>query len=92
MLAYGLPKSSIYVVSLQVLSQELLAVQIFVMLTLLQNKKLELDNDLTLPNYKILNMTKLKAVADDKLNVAKVMVSVLDRVENSVGKGENAGY
>ena len=25
-------------------------------------------------------------------NVAKVMISILDRVENNVGKGENASY
>ena len=37
-------------------------------------------------------MTKLKALADDKLNVARMMISLLDRVENAVGKGENAGY
>ena len=34
-------------------------------------------------------MTKLKAFADDKLDVAKMMSSLLDRVENTVGKGEN---
>ena len=33
----------------------------------------------------------MKAFADDKLNVGKMMISVLDRVENIVGKGENAG-
>ena len=33
-------------------------------------------------------MTKLKAFADDKLNVA----TKEDRIENFVGKGENAGY
>ena len=38
------------------------------------------------------NVTKLKAHADDKLNVAKMMISHCDRVENPVGKGENAGY
>ena len=43
-----------------------------------------------LPNNKILNVTKLKAFADDKLNVAK-MLSLFHRVENTVGKGENAG-
>ena len=37
-------------------------------------------------------MTKLKAFADDKLYVAKVMIYLFDRVENTVGKGENAGY
>ena len=42
-------------------------------------------------NDKILDVTKLKALADDKLNIAK-MISLIDRVENTVGKGENAGY
>ena len=37
-------------------------------------------------------MTKLKAFADNKLNVAKMMISLFDRGENTVGKGENAGY
>ena len=37
-------------------------------------------------------MTKLKAFADGKLNVAKITISVLDREENILGKGENAGY
>ena len=41
---------------------------------------------------KILEVTKLKAFADDKLNSAKMMISLFDRVENTVGKGENAGY
>ena len=45
----------------------------------------------SLPNEKILNWTKLKACADDKQDVAKIMISVYDRVENIVGKGENAG-
>ena len=45
-----------------------------------------------LPNDKILEVTKLKSFADDKLNVAKMMISLFDRVENTVGKGENAGY
>ena len=45
----------------------------------------------SLPNDKILNMTKLKAFADNKSNVTK-MISLLDRVENIVGKRENAGY
>ena len=36
-------------------------------------------------------MTKLKAFADEKLNVAKIKLSLCDRVENTVGK-ENAGY
>ena len=44
-----------------------------------------------LPKNKILDVTKLKAFAD-KLNVASLMISLLDRVENTVEKGENAGY
>ena len=35
-------------------------------------------------------MTKLKAFADDKLNVAKTTISLCDRVANTVGKEENA--
>ena len=46
----------------------------------------------SLPNDKILDATKLKAFADDKLNVAKMMISLFDGVENTMGKGENAGY
>ena len=45
-----------------------------------------------LPNDKILDMTKLKAFADDKLNIDKITISVLDRAENTEGKGESAGY
>ena len=47
--------------------------------------------DLTLPNDKILYVIKFKAFADDKINLAQMMISVFDRVENIVGKGENAG-
>ena len=46
----------------------------------------------SLPNDKILDVTNLKAIADDKTNVAQMMVSVFDSIENIVGKGENAGY
>ena len=42
------------------------------------------------PHDKILDQTKLKAFADDKLNVPKMIISVFDRVENIVGKGEIA--
>ena len=41
----------------------------------------------TLPNDKILDVTELKAFTDYKLNVAKPMISLLVRVENTVGKG-----
>ena len=39
-----------------------------------------------LPENKILDQTNLKAFADDKLNVTKVIISIFDRV----GKGEIA--
>ena len=42
------------------------------------------------PYNKILDQTKLKAFADDKLNVTKMIISVFDRVESIVGKGEIA--
>ena len=35
-------------------------------------------------------MTKLKAFADIKLNVARMMIALFNRVENTGGKGENA--
>ena len=46
----------------------------------------------SLPNEKILDWTKLKALADDKFNGAKMIIFLLDRLENIVGKGENVGY
>ena len=49
-------------------------------------------NGLTLPNDRILDWSKLKAFAADKIKLAKMMIFVLDRVENNVRKGENAGY
>ena len=45
-----------------------------------------------LPNNTILNRTKLKAFADDKFNEATVIISLIDRKGNTVGKGGNAGY
>ena len=33
-----------------------------------------------------------KAFADDKIKVPKLTIFVFDRVENTLGKGENAGY
>ena len=45
-----------------------------------------------LPNDKILDITEVKTFADDKINVAQMMISVFHRVENIVRKGENAGY
>ena len=46
----------------------------------------------SLPNDKILDWSRLKALADDKINVTEKLKFVLRRVENIVGKGENAGY
>ena len=46
----------------------------------------------SLPNDKILDVTKLKAFADDKLNIVKTMISLYNREENTVEKGENVGY
>ena len=46
----------------------------------------------SLPNDKILDWSKLKALADDNINLAEKLKFVLERVENIVGKGENAGY
>ena len=46
----------------------------------------------SLPNDNILDVTKWKAFTDNKLNVPKMKISVFDRVENTVVKGENAGY
>ena len=42
------------------------------------------------PLDKILDQTKLKAFEEDTLNVTKMIISVFDRVENIVGKGEIA--
>ena len=38
------------------------------------------------------DLTKFKAFANDNFSVAKLIISVLYREENIVGKGENAGY
>ena len=45
----------------------------------------------SLSNDNFLDWTKFKAFADDNLNVSGIMTFVIDRVENIVGKGENAG-
>ena len=45
-----------------------------------------------LPNDKILALMKLKAFADDKFTATKMIIFVVDRVENIVGKGKKAGY
>ena len=52
-------------------------------------KKIQVN---TLPNVKHLNLSKFIAFADDKLTVNKKKKFGLKRVENIVGKGENAGF
>ena len=46
----------------------------------------------TLPHNKIRDHSNSKAYADDILNVAQMTICVTDWVENTVKKGENAGY
>ena len=46
----------------------------------------------SLPYDKNLDWSKLKALADDKIKVLKMIIFVFDSVENILGKGENAGY
>ena len=60
---------------------------------MVRNPHQNLANSLkSLPNNKILDWSKLKASADNKMNVTENLKFVLGRVENIVGKGENAGY
>ena len=47
---------------------------------------------LTLPNNKFLDWSKLKAFEDDKTFVTQKLKFVSGRVENVMGKGENAGH
>ena len=42
------------------------------------------------PQDKALDQTKLKAFADNKLNITNTIISIFDRVGNMVGKGEIA--
>ena len=46
----------------------------------------------SLPNDKILDWSKFKVFANDKINVTEKSKSVFRRADNIVGKGENAGY
>ena len=45
----------------------------------------------SLPNNKILDMSKFKALPEDKINVTEKLKFVLGLVENIMGKGRNAG-
>ena len=46
----------------------------------------------TIPSEKVLDMTKFKAFADDKIILTQKSKFMLERVENIVGKRENASY
>ena len=46
----------------------------------------------SLPDDKILHLSKLKSAADDKLNLTQNLRFVFQKLENIVGKGENAGH
>ena len=46
----------------------------------------------SVPNRKILDLCECKTFADGNLNVARMETFIVDRVENIVQKGENAGY
>ena len=51
-----------------------------------------MNNDFnSLSNNKILDWSKLKAFADDKIHVNQKLKFDMGRVENIVEKGENAG-
>ena len=46
----------------------------------------------SLPNDILLDFSKLKAFAEEKINVRENLKFVLGGMENIVEKGENAGY
>ena len=46
----------------------------------------------SLPKDKILDWSKFKAFAHDKINVTENLKNVLGRVENIAGKGETTGF
>ena len=49
-------------------------------------------NDLPIDKILYYGYFKFKAFADNKINITEKVKFVLGRVENIVGKGENAGY
>ena len=46
----------------------------------------------SLPNDKILDLSKFKVFADDNFNLTKMVKFFFDKVESLVGKGGNTGY
>ena len=45
-----------------------------------------------IPNDKIWDVSKFKAFAYGKLKIDRMTISLFDKVENTVGKGENADF
>ena len=45
----------------------------------------------SLPSDKILDWSKFKVFADNKINATEKLKIVMGRIENIIGKGENAG-
>ena len=46
----------------------------------------------SLPNDKFFDLSQLKAFSDEKMNVIETLKFALGRVENIMGKGENAPF
>ena len=46
----------------------------------------------SLPNDKVSDWSEFKAFADDNINLIEKLKFIMDRVENDVGKRENAVY
>ena len=53
---------------------------------------MDMDSIVSLSNYKVLDSPKLKAFAEDKVNVTKELKFVLGRPENIMGKGEKCWF
>ena len=55
---------------------------------LLKQQNFELIQFHSLPDEENLGWSKLKAIADDIINVIEIIISLSYRVENTFGKGE----
>ena len=69
---------------------EILSTSIFQALEIILNE-ITCSSFNSLPNNEILDWSKFKEFADDKIVVAKTLKCVLGRVESIVEIGENAG-
>ena len=45
-----------------------------------------------LPKQQNFDLNQIESICRRQFTVARMMISILDRAENIVGKGENAGY